>query len=303
VYGEPAVALPLSALRLSVVLSAADPQWVAPDGSPVEEEVDLGARTLERHDPQPLTVDLAEGAPPEVHDDVSRALGAAAHTLGLSVPLPVRVAVRTGGLRSGMGTSAALGTALARALLLWHGEEPDPARVLEAAAEVERFFHGTPSGIDHTVSALERPVWFEKGRTPEPLPDMPPLRLVLWPRVAERSTRDLVEGVRERIVDDPALVRVVADLGRWTREGREGWAAGRLEVLAAAMEAQQAGLERLGVVVDRDREGIAAALEAGAAAAKITGAGGGGTLIALVDADTAEAVKAAWGPHAVDLEV
>jgi len=303
VYGEPAIALPLSSLRLSVVLSAADPEWVAADGTLVDDAVDLGAQTLERHDPRPLTVDVADGAPPEVHDDIARALGAAAHALGKSVPLPLRVAVRTGGLRSGMGTSAALGTALARALLAWHGEEPDEALVLEAAAEVERFFHGTPSGIDHTVSALERPVWFQKGRTPEPLNDMPPLQLVLWPRASERSTRELVEGLRSRIVDDPALVRVIAELGRWTREGKEGWAAGELEVLAAAMEAQQAGLDRLGVVAERDRAGVAAALEAGALAAKITGAGGGGTLIALVDADTSPAVLAAWGDEAVELSL
>jgi mevalonate kinase len=303
VYGEPAVAVPLSALRLSVVISAADSDWVAPDGTPVTEIVDLGAQTLERHDPQPFTVDLAPDAPRGAHDDVARALGAAAHVLGLSVPLPVRVSVRTGGLSSGMGTSAALGTALARALLLWHGEEPDPDRVLKAAAEVEAFFHGSPSGIDHTVSALERPLWFEKGRPPEPLDGMPPLRLVLWPRRAERTTRELVDGLRERIVDDPSLVRVIADLGRWTREGRDGWAAGRFQVLAAAMEAQHAGLDRLGVVAERDRTGVAAALEAGAMAAKITGAGGGGTLLAMVaDADAAAAVSAVW-PDSVELLV
>ncbi len=303
VYGEPAIALPLSSVRLSVVISSAEPQWVGPDGTPVQAAVDLGARTLKRHDPRPLTVDLAEDAPPETHDDVARALGAAAHRLGLSVPLPVRVSVRTGGLRSGMGTSAALGTALARALLQWHGEEPTEDRVLDAAAEVERFFHGTPSGIDHTVSALEKPVWFEKGRGPEALSGLPLLHLVVLPRRAERSTRELVDGLRERIVDDPALVRVIAELGRWTREGRDGWASGKTAIVAAAVEAQQAGLDRLGVVVDADRQGVAVALEAGALAAKITGAGGGGTLVALVDPETSAAVAAAWGPDAIEMTV
>jgi mevalonate kinase len=199
-----------------------------------------------------------------------------------------------------MGTSAALGTALARALLLWHGLEPDPVRVLAAAGEVERVFHGNPSGVDHTVSALETPVWFEKGSAPEPLTGMPPLRLILLPRRSPHSTRTLVDGVRDRIVDDPALVRVVAELGRWSREGREGWAAGRVSVVAAAMEAQQAGLDRLGVVEPSDREQIAVAMNAGAAAAKITGAGGGGTLLALVDEESAPVVRAAWGSDALE---
>jgi mevalonate kinase len=73
--------------------------------------------------------------------------------------------------------------------------------------------------------------------------------------------------------------------------------------VAAAVEAQQAGLDRLGVVVDADRQGVAVALEAGALAAKITGAGGGGTLVALVDPETSAAVAAAWGPDAIEMTV
>jgi mevalonate kinase len=335
VYGEPALAVPLTGLRLSVVLASAGPTWIpagASDsgsirspipsaeaiqdgvetlampavGSPDFEAMgaeDEAARTLEQAELAPLTIDVDAAAPQGTHAAISRALGTAARALGLAVPLPLRVAVRSGGLRSGMGTSAALGTAMGRALLSWYGEEPDPARVLVAAAATERLFHDDPSGVDHTVSVSEAPVWFCKGKEPLLLSSLPSLELVLLPRQSSRSTSSLVEGVRQRLVADPSLVRVVAEMGRWSRAGRSAWDAGDLDGLARAMNDQQGSLEKLGVVHDDDRRGIAMALEAGALAAKVTGAGWGGTLLALAEEETADAVTRAWGAGALRFRV
>ena len=320
VYGEPAVAVPLPSMRLSIVLASPQGAWSAsaPQGHDPDEEatmrlpaVDPDGPTLHRMpihagqpaDVKPLTIDLSDDAPEGAEAAVIRAFGTAALSLGVAVPLPVRIAVRTGGLSSGMGTSAALGTALSRALLAWYGQELDPARVLAAAGDVERLFHETPSGVDHTVSALERPVWFSKGRPPQPLEGMPPLDFVLLPRRSASRTSALVGQVRDRLVADPSLVRVVAEMGRWTREGRDAWVASDRRGLAEALTAQQRSLDRLGVVNDEDRAGIDQALSAGALAAKITGAGWGGTLLALVEDGRGDAVLAAWGEGARTLRV
>jgi mevalonate kinase len=69
------------------------------------------------------------------------------------------------------------------------------------------------------------------------------------------------------------------------------------------MNAQQTELDRLGVVQDSDREGVARAREAGALAAKITGAGCGGTLFSLVTESSRDAVLEAWGPTALHARV
>lgn len=325
VYGEPAMAVPLPAMRLSVVLAPAGTAWGGATGpavgttamGQVQDGVQtlampvLGskehrallrdgdeARTLEQAEQAPLSIDVEPGMPPGAEAGVSRALGAVAHALGLAVPLPLRVAVRSGGLRSGMGTSAALGVALSRALLAWYGKGPVLAEVLAGAAAVERLFHGSPSGVDHTVCASETAVWYQKDQEAHLLERMPPLDLVLRPRRSPRKTADLVEDVRRRLVADPALVRVVAEMGPWSRAGRAAWEAADLEGLARAMRDQQASLDRLGVVSEDDRSGIARALAAGALAAKVTGAGWGGTLLALATAQTARGVEAAWGEGA-----
>ena len=46
---------------------------------------------------------------------------------------------------------------------------------------------------------------------------------------------------------------LVAEMGRWSREGRAAWAGSDLPALAAAMSAQQDSLDSLGVVNDLDR--------------------------------------------------
>lgn len=259
--------------------------------------------TLDFSGPPPLSVDVGEDAPDGAETDVARALAATAGALGLPVPLPLRVAVRSGGLRSGMGTSAAMGVALSRALLLFYGQQPSLAAVLRGAAAVEQLFHGSPSGVDHTVAAAERPVWFVKGKPLRQLGKLPALDLVILPRLSQHRTADVVTGVRARLADDPGLARSIAALGRWTREGRVGWSQGNLRLLGDAMNAQQTELDRLGVVQDSDREGVARAREAGALAAKITGAGCGGTLFALVTESSRDAVLEAWGPTALQARV
>ncbi len=272
VYGEPALAVPLPSMRLVVRLDPAD-----------REEVDL-----------------EEVAPAAAREDVLRALRTSAEALGLPCPVSIRLTVRTGGLRSGMGTSAALGVALARAVLAWHGEPTDDGRVLAAAEAVEKLFHGTPSGIDHTVSALEAPLWFVRGRLPQVLVDLKPLVLVLLRRRSSASTGAIVGGVRDRLEADSTLAGTVLEMGDAARAARSAWERGDLVALTDALQAQQDGLDRLGVVNASDRAAIAAAMDAGALVAKVTGAGWGGSLLALVDnAGRAEAVRAAWGDDAL----
>ena len=53
---------------------------------------------------------------------------------------------------SGVGASAASATAIARALNDYFALEYDISRINEVAYEGEKGYHGTPSGLDNTVS-------------------------------------------------------------------------------------------------------------------------------------------------------
>ena len=51
-----------------------------------------------------------------------------------------------------------------RALAAWVGRELRPGAVSRLVYEVEKLHHGTPSGIDNTVVAFGRPVYFVRGQ-------------------------------------------------------------------------------------------------------------------------------------------
>lgn len=318
VYGEPALAIPLPGARLRVQLGGLDggvgDRTLGPGDFDGLQTQDALKSVRARKRPRPVNPDLVASAPsvftplqievdataPEgAAQDVSRALAAASHGLSLPMPLPLRLRVSAPTLASGMGTSAALAVALVRALARWHNEDPETGRVIQAAMAVEQLFHGNPSGVDVAVSAHERALWFTKAGGPTVLPPLPPLSLVLLGRRSPVATRTLVEGVRARLADDPALARVIAELGRATRQGRAAWEAEDIDALGAAMRSQHEGLDRLGVVRPEDHQSVEAALAAGAVGAKITGAGGGGSILALApDEGTARSIAAAWGPGA-----
>lgn len=66
-------------------------------------------------------------------------------------------------IESGLGGSAAFSVALCRALLKALHRRRDDDLVAQSALDLERVFHGTPSGIDSTTIAFETPCYVKTG--------------------------------------------------------------------------------------------------------------------------------------------
>jgi mevalonate kinase len=233
--------------------------------------VDLGTRaTL-----TPLDADT----PNEVHagfDDaqLSAALATALGPTGWRVELTSTLPVGRG-----MGSSASLGVALARARFAAQGHEPTPDEVFDAAMKVEAVFHGTPSGLDVAVSARGGALLYQRTPAPtfQPLA-CPPWQLVVVDTGKKGSTRELVAGVAAR---RPAIDPHLRAVGVVARA-----ALGCLHdarALGPLLNENHALLRQIGVSTPELDELCAAALAAGALGAKLSGAGGGGVAIALVD--------------------
>ncbi len=72
----------------------------------------------------------------------------------------VQVAAEVGvPTHAGLGSSACLGVAIARAVLSLDGDAVDHAAVERVATAWERVFHGNPSGIDTPVRGRRRASW------------------------------------------------------------------------------------------------------------------------------------------------
>lgn len=192
---------------------------------------------------------------------------------------------------AGMGSSAAVSVAVLRALAAHLGRELPPERVSALAYEVEKLQHGTPSGIDNTVVTYERPLYFISGQPLQFVQVGRPFTLMIGDSGGRPPTRESVAAVSERRAADPESVdRVFAEIGRISEEGRQVIESGDNRQLGSLMDRNQTLLKAIGVS-SRGLEGlIRAAKRAGALGAKLSGAGRGGIMIALVEPESAEPV-------------
>jgi len=146
VYGRPAIALPLADLRARVVVEPGD----AGSGITIDAP-DLERRwTLASAPDHPLSALIVS-----VLDHLSRGAQSDVPAPALQIHITSTIPIA-----EGMGSGAAVATALVRALATHLGHELPAEAVSTLVYTSERRFHGTPSGIDNTVIAFERPIWF-----------------------------------------------------------------------------------------------------------------------------------------------
>lgn len=283
VYGQPAIALPLPGVRSQATIEA------APSGAGITLNLaDLGeSRLLEAQDHPLATL-------------VRLAIAEVGTTLPLDLSITLRSAIP---IASGMGSGAALGAALVNALSAYLGRPLDPATVSRLVYESERFYHGTPSGIDNTVVSYEQAIWFMRGqeqngtRTPptiEPLHIGAPLALVIGDTGVHAPTHITVSGVRERWQHDrERFDALFSKIGQIVVGIRRSLADGDLLSLGAALNRNQELLREIGVSSPELERLISAALAAGALGAKLSGGGGGGIMLALAAVDQQEPVARA----------
>ena len=199
----------------------------------------------------------------------------------------------------GLGSSAAFAVALIRAFADLQGVEVDDADVNGLAFDCEKLAHGTPSGIDNTLATYAQAVLYrrnaEPSTTPIKLDEAPPI--VVASSGKRGVTRDQVAGVRARMEQQPDRFSALFDeMDRIALAGAEALQAGRYEELGGLMNLCHGYLNAIGVSTVELERMIAIARSAGASGAKLTGAGGGGSIVALCpgrEMAVADALRAA----------
>ena len=184
----------------------------------------------------------------------------------------------------GLGGSAALAVAIIRGFddLLDLGM--DDRAVDKLAFECERLSHGTPSGIDNNIATYGETVLYSKGREirtkPINLTNAPPI--VVASSGVRGVTRDQVANVRERRARNEALYDAIFDeMGEISAAGAVALRAGDYEALGLLMNVCHGLLSAIQVSHPTLEEMVHTARRAGAVGAKLTGAGGGGSIVAL----------------------
>jgi mevalonate kinase len=191
-------------------------------------------------------------------------------------------------IAGGLGSGAAISVAVIRALAsyLAMGGSLSDKEISGLAYEVERLHHGTPSGIDNTVITFERPVYFVRRRPEDVIQTFAlaqPLRLVIADTGVRSKTKDVVNDVRRRWEAERERFEALFDAcGRAAEAGYAALACGDLATVGSLMNDNHAWLMEMTVSSPTLDRLAAAARAAGALGAKLSGAGRGGNVIALV---------------------
>jgi len=276
VYGRPAIAAPLSQIRAYAEVKRTDePLTVRAE--------DINRPPLRWQDAQPDSGDALE----RMTANACRFFCAAAVKGEIAIRSDIPIA-------RGLGSGAAVSAVLARAIAALLGRALSLADTNALVYEVEKLHHGTPSGIDNTVVVYNKPVYFVKGRRPEFIGIARPIDLVLADTGISALTRETVAAVRDLRLKKRARTEAAFDaIGAITQSAGAAIEAGDRADLGQLMTENHKLLQALAVSSPLLDALVAAALDAGALGAKLSGAGRGGVIIALVDESTARPVRRA----------
>lgn len=184
----------------------------------------------------------------------------------------------------GLGSSAAIAVAIVRAFDHVLKLGLDDERVNAIAFESEKLAHGTPSGVDNTLSTFSRPMLFcnARGLEVEILDvDVQPPLVIAWGDETGR-TSEQVAGVRERRKQCTAHFDALFDeMDELSKRGATLLQAAKWQELGALMNIGHGLLNAIGVSTAGLERMVALARQSGAVGAKLTGAGGGGSIVAL----------------------
>lgn len=275
VYNRPALAVPVNQVQVEVEVRASDSAgiWIH---APV---IDLHAELASLPSDHPIGSVILK---------LFQHLGVSPlPNLSLTIESTIPVA-------SGLGSGAAVSVALIRALSSFLFLPLTNDQINDLVFEIEKLHHGTPSGIDNTVITYNMPVYFTRGRPIQTFKPGKPFTIVIGDTGIPAPTKESVADVRrlwlkdtnrcEEIFDEIAQISLIA---------RRSIESGKPELLGELMDHNHALLQQLSVSSPELDRLVAAAKDAGALGAKLSGGGRGGNMIALVEQARAESAAQA----------
>ena len=269
VYGQPAIAVPVTEVQAqATVVPGRAGQGVVVDAVDLQRRI----RVREADDSDPLA-HIVRITLNEIDADLDP-------DLSISVASTIPIA-------RGMGSGAAISTAIVRGLAK-HLKRWFPSQAIsDLVYQTEILYHGTPSGIDNTVIAFEKPVYFVKEVTRQVFWVGTPFLLAIADTGVESSTKEVVGDLRRRYQAEPSHYDPIFDrVGEIAVAAQSAIERGEVEALGQLMDENHTHLQAMGVSCPELDRLVSAAREGGALGAKLSGAGWGGNMIALVTAET-----------------
>lgn len=168
--------------------------------------------------------------------------------------------------------------------------------------------HKAPSGIDQTISTFGGVVMYRREKPFQRIPVRHTFPIIIGDTGKTRSTGAMVSKVRDFLTKRSALEReILMSAERVSKKALAALQCGDIRQLGELMNLNHELLCQIRVSTEELDRLVSAAQEAGAFGAKLTGAGGGGCMIAVAPthhvANVLRAIKDAGGtPYLVNVE-
>jgi len=266
VYGHPAIAIPVRSVSAHAEALFMRESGIALDAPDIEESVRPAEKPSRRLAP---LVKLIRSVTEFFGEE------------GLGLKVVLRSTVPMG---RGMGSGAAVSVAIVRAICNVLKRRLNAEQIAELALVAEREYHGTPSGVDTTVVAMDEPIYYVKGR--------PARSIALGPSAFHFLVVDTgVVAATAEVVDDVRAAREKKrahydayfwELGSLASVAREILRTGSAAELGLCMNRAHLALRAVGVSSEDIDQLVRAAMANGALGAKLSGAGRGGVMLVLL---------------------
>jgi mevalonate kinase len=183
---------------------------------------------------------------------------------------------------AGLGSSAATMVAVAGAVSALEGWGLDGPALARAAEAGERLVHGNPSGIDAAASAFGGVILFKRGEEPRTVELPAPVKLLVAFSGRRRNTGRLIKRVTGMKETYPSLFESLCESATLVSGlCADALVRGDASSLGRLMTYSHAVLARAGASNKRLDRLVDLCLGLGCLGAKLTGAGGGGSVLAV----------------------
>ncbi|KRK80501.1 hypothetical protein FD03_GL001925 [Companilactobacillus nodensis DSM 19682 = JCM 14932 = NBRC 107160] len=185
-------------------------------------------------------------------------------------------------IERGLGSSAAIGTAITRAFFNFFNNPLDHDTLVNYVNKSETVTHGKASGLDALTVISNAPVQFSKKDPVDYFTFKTDGFLVIADSGVKGKTKETVSDVKKMYDKDPNEIgNILKQLGQCTKKTSLELSGNRLKELGQTFSEANNLLSRLNLAIPKTDKLIESANNAEALGSKITGGGRGGCIISL----------------------
>ncbi|MEM3709423.1 MAG: mevalonate kinase [Nitrososphaerales archaeon] len=207
-------------------------------------------------------------------------------------------------ISSGLGSSSAVAVATVAATASVFNHKLSLEEIVNLAMVSERITHGKPSGIDVNVATYGGVILFKMGEKPKRIKLKKDVEFLICYSGIKHKTFEMVSKFSEMKKSYPNLfTSLVLSSNYFTKMAAYALINKDIITLGAIMNFFHTVLSHLGVSTTELDNIVEKALEAGCIGAKLTGAGGGGCIIALPRSGEASIVANTLKRKGIDVSI